>query len=341
MTDERFLVTGALGCIGSWTIRRLVSDGIDVVAYDLDREPSRWRTLLADDEINQVHFVVGDITDTEELESAVVAFGITHIIHLAGMQVPFVRARPLEGAITNVGGTVAVLETVRHHIDQIRGFVYASSAAVWGRISDYGPGYLTEGAPHRPHTLYGVFKEANEGTARIYWEDWGVPSVGLRPHVVYGPGRDQGSSSFPSKAILAATIGRPYQLRAQGRIQLQFADDVARLFIKCARSSPSGAATYDLGGPFVSLDELVAEIEYQIPTSVGRLTFGDEVWHVPEFNGARLEKDFGPIEWTPLRDGVRVSIALFRQAVAASRLDAISVIQSDALGQQSSGPPQH
>lgn len=335
MTDERFLVTGALGCIGSWTIRRLVREGIDVVAYDLNPEPDRWRALLTDEEIEHVHIVAGNVTDCEKLESSVVEFGITHIIHLAGMQVPLVRAKPLEGAITNVGGTVAVVETVRRRIDQIRGFVYASSAAVWGRTSDYRPGSFTQDAPHRPHTLYGVFKEANEGTARIYWEDWGVPSVGLRPHVVYGPGRDQGSSSFPTKAILAAAIGHPYQLRARGRVQLQFVDDVARIFIKCARSVQSGASTYDLGGPFAGLEELVTEIEHQIPASVGNLTFGDEVWQVPEFSGARLEADFGPIEWTPLRDGIRVSVELFRDAVAASRLDAIRVIQSDALGQRS------
>ena len=35
MSDERWLITGALGCIGAWTCRQLVREGHDVVAYDL------------------------------------------------------------------------------------------------------------------------------------------------------------------------------------------------------------------------------------------------------------------------------------------------------------------
>jgi len=33
-----------------------------------------------------------------------------------------------------------------------------------------------------------VYKQANEGTARVYWRENGVSSVGLRPYIVFGPG---------------------------------------------------------------------------------------------------------------------------------------------------------
>jgi len=52
----------------------------------------------------------GDIIDQAAFERAVVDNGITHIIHLAGLQVPFVRADPVQGARVNVVGTT--LDTI-------------------------------------------------------------------------------------------------------------------------------------------------------------------------------------------------------------------------------------
>ena len=73
-----------------------------------------------------------------------------------------------------------------------------------------------------------MFKQANEGTARIYWEDNGLASIGLRPcGIVYGPGRDQGNSSPPSKAMLAAAVGTDYHIPFRGQIVFSHASDVA------------------------------------------------------------------------------------------------------------------
>ncbi len=49
MTD-RFLVTGALGCIGAWTVRRLLAEGTDVVTYDLPGDPHRLRLVVDEQE---------------------------------------------------------------------------------------------------------------------------------------------------------------------------------------------------------------------------------------------------------------------------------------------------
>ena len=50
MTD-RFLVTGALGCIGSWTCRQLIREGADVVALDAGGSDHRLRQILEPDEL--------------------------------------------------------------------------------------------------------------------------------------------------------------------------------------------------------------------------------------------------------------------------------------------------
>ena len=94
---------------------------------------------------------------------------------------PFCKANPPLGAQVNVVGTVNVFEAVkaRRHINKV---VYASSAAVYDTADAYAANMpLPHDAALRPNTLYGVYKQANEGTARIYWQDDHVSSLGLRP----------------------------------------------------------------------------------------------------------------------------------------------------------------
>lgn len=323
MSSERFLVTGALGCIGSWAVKRLVDEGIPVTTYDLPGDPYRMRLIMDDGAIGRVNFQDGDITDDARFEQVVRDNGITHIVHLAALQVPFVRANPVLGARVNVVGSAIVLETVRKLSDQIAGLVYASSIAVYGSASDYPPGPLADDAPLAPVTLYGVTKEANEGWAAIYWQDYQVPSVGLRPFFVYGPGRDQGVSSTPTKAMAAAAVGRPYHISFGGVDTYQHADDVARVFIQAARTMPEGAPVYNLGGTLASVNDVIVAIERAAPESAGTITANTEPLFTPDgVEGKAIEGLLGRIDWRPLDDGVKDTIDILRAANSAGRLDA-------------------
>jgi nucleoside-diphosphate-sugar epimerase len=323
MTAERFLVTGALGCIGSWTVKRLADEGVPVTTYDLPGDPYRMRLIMDDEAIGKVTFAQGDITDEARFEEVVRENGITHIIHLAALQVPFVRANPILGTRVNVVGSAIVFETARKMADQIAGLAYASSIAVYGPASMYPPGPLADDASLAPATLYGVTKQANEGWAAIYWQDYQIPSVGLRPAFVYGPGRDQGVTSTPTKAMAAAAAGRPYHVSFGGTDTYHHADDVARVFIHAARTMPEGAPVYNLGGTVVSVAEVVAAIEAAVPESAGTITYASEPLFTPDgVQGQAIEALLGPSSWRPLADGVRDTIETFRTAAAAGRLDA-------------------
>ena len=321
-TGERFLITGALGCIGAWTVKRLVDEGVVVTTYDLPGDPHRLRLIMGDQALARVRFVEGDVTDAAAFERAVAEHGVSHVVHLAALQVPFVRADPVQGARVNVVGTAIVLETVRRHAAQVRGLVYASSIAVYGPAEAYPPGPLAHDAPLAPATLYGVTKEANEGYARIFWQDHRVPSVGLRPFFVYGPGRDQGVSSTPTKAMLAAAVGRDYRISFGGTAVYQHADDVAAVFIRAARTMPDGAPVYNLGGTTAGMAEVVAAIEAAAPEMAGRITYEPAPLFTPEgVDGRPLEDLLGPIAWRPLVDGIGRTIADFRQAARSGRFD--------------------
>jgi nucleoside-diphosphate-sugar epimerase len=322
MSDERFLVTGALGCIGAWSVKQLLDENVAVWTYDLPGNPHRLKLILDDAALARIHLVNGDITDAAAFEKTVVDNRITHIIHLAALQVPLVRADPIQGARVNVTGTTIVLETVKRHKEQVRGLAYASSVGVYGPIDMYPAGPLAHDAPHYPVNLYGVFKHANEDTARIYWQDYQVRSVGLRPCVVYGPGRDQGMTSTPTKAMAAAAAGRPYHISYGGTTVFQYAPDTAAVFVRAARTAPDNAPVYNLGGSVAPMSDIVTAIEEVAPEMAGKITYEPVTLPIPvTIDDVQVNAALGTIAWIPLIDGVKRSVEQFRAAIRDGRID--------------------
>jgi UDP-glucuronate 4-epimerase len=288
-------VTGAYGCIGAWTVATLVREDAHVVALDVGDDDARWRLIMSDDEAVRPIRVRGDITDLDGVQRALDEHGITHVVHLAALQVPFCKADPPLGASVNVTGTVNVFEAAKRH-ELSTPISYASSAAIYDEH-----GELT------PKTLYGVYKIANEGTARVYWQDHGVPSVGLRPFVVYGPGRDQGVTAAPTLAMNAAVRGEPYRIPFGGRTTLHYAPDVAAAFITAARMPPESAGAYNLGGEAVALSAVAEAIGEGIEVDEQPLPFAEQ-----------LPKPWFDARQTPLDEGIRQTMATFRAAAAVS-----------------------
>jgi nucleoside-diphosphate-sugar epimerase len=297
-----YLVTGALGAIGAWSLRSLVDRGQDVVTFDVGGSDHRLRLALTDDELAGLRREQGDITDLAALERVMDEHGVTSVIHLAALQVPFVRDDPIAGARVNVTGFVNVLEAVRRRGDGMGPVIYASSiAALPAEQATY------------PGTLYGVFKLANEGTAARYFEDYGVSSVGLRPHTVYGPGRDQGLTSAPTAAMAAAAEGGEFHIPFGGALQFQYSADAGEAFIRASEAVPEGAAVHNLDGDVVTVDDVIAAIERAAPEAAGRITGGGDPLPFPSSVDATsfIELVGGPVS-RPFEEGVAAAIAAFR-----------------------------
>lgn len=311
MTDPRFLITGAHGCVGAWVAHELVKGGHDVVTFDLSAEPRRLRLLLGG-AVASIPHVIGDITDLAALERTIDEYGVSHMIHLAALQVPLVRSDPPQGARVNVVGTTNVFEAASRY--GVEALVYASSVAAYD---------LDGTLLGHPSTLYGVFKRANEAMAEVYYTESGVSSVGLRPHTVYGVGRDQGLTSAPTTAMLAAAAGMPYAIPYGGVSQLQFAQDVARAFIAASLSGVQGATVHNLPGDAVPVADLVSTITALVPDA--EVTHEETILPFPAELDARsfvvLVPDY---RGTPLVDGVRMTIDRFRELLERGTISAPS-----------------
>ena len=97
---SRYLVTGAFGAIGVWTMRSLLDRGHEVVSFDIGEQAPRLPLALTPEQAASVTRVRGDIGDLNAVERALDEYAITHVIHLAALQVPFVRADPPPPAFT-------------------------------------------------------------------------------------------------------------------------------------------------------------------------------------------------------------------------------------------------
>jgi UDP-glucuronate 4-epimerase len=321
MAAEHFLVTGGTGCIGAWVTRQLLAEGSAVTLFSADETRDRLALVVPVEDLARLDAVVGDINDLELLDATARQRGVTRIIHLAALQFPFCTADPIRGARVNVQGTLTMFE-LAHRLD-IGRLVYASSAAVYGPKTHYAAEVLPADAELYPTSHYGIFKVANEQGARVWWDTHGVASIGLRPHSVYGAGRDQGVTSKPTLAMIAAAAGRPFHVDFAGAYQFQFAADVAAWFIAAARSDIPGANVFSLPGPIIAVADMVGAIEAIAPTSRGQITFGERLLPFPAaFDGQPIEAALGPVQTTPLADGVADTMTRYRAAIADGRVTA-------------------
>ena len=321
MNKESFLVTGAMGCIGAWVVRQLVQEGVATAVFDLATDPKRMRLLLSEEEIERVRFIQGDVTDLGAVQTAVTQTGATHVIHLAGLQVPFCRANPSLGAAVNVVGTVNIFQAVREAGAQVRGLSYASSLAALGPDSYYDERPIADDVRLRPDTLYGVYKMTNEHTARLYWQDWSVGSVGLRPYIVYGVARDQGLTSDIAKAILAVAARRPYHIKFGGTVALQYTADVAAMFIAAARAGYQGATACNLRNDVVRVAEFVDTLKTIRPGA--QVTYkADTLLPFPaDLDDSGLRAILGEVPHTRLATAIQETLAHFQMLIMERRVD--------------------
>lgn len=154
-----WMITGGAGYIGSHVVRALVADGQSVVVLD-DLSTGDPERLPAD-----VPLVRGSVLDRAVLDTVLREHQVRGIVHIAAKkQVGESVERPLWYYRENVEGLRTVLEAAVEA--QVRGFVFSSSAAVYG-MPDVD--LVTEQTPCEPMNPYGETKLAGE---------WLVAAVG-------------------------------------------------------------------------------------------------------------------------------------------------------------------
>lgn len=306
-SDRPVLVTGAAGCIGAAVVAGLIDGGKTPIVFDIADDRRRLRMLVDDTTAAAVTWVTGDIRDADAVTAVVRDHAVGAIVHLAAMQVPFCNADPVRGAGVNVVGHVNVFEAAR--AAGLRSIAYASSVAA-----------LAPAGSDWPATLYGAYKLADEAIADVYARNWGIASIGIRPHTAYGPGRDQGVTAAPTKAMLAAAAGVPFNIPFTGPIMMQHTEEIAAAFVRAALAEIEGAHVCDLAGADTDIAAIVAALDAVAPGHKVTAT-GNALPFVSGLDDAALRKLVGDWPTVDLDTGVHRTVAAFRTLLRTGHLE--------------------
>ena len=308
--SESVLVTGSCGFVGTWVLRSLLKQGRTVVGIDAHENPERWKRLLGS-QAKSVPFVPGSLLDRKLLERVFVDHGVTHVIHLAALLTPACQQDPFVGCEVNVLGSVALFEQAVK--SRVKGLSYASSLAVFGPEPDSDTS-VNVAPENRSPSFYGTFKKAVELIAEQYWMHSNLPSVGIRPHVVYGPERDQGLTAGPSLAARAAALEQSFQINYRGLVGYDYVEDVADAFVQTALHTPPGAVVVDLPSEPATVEQIVAAIEQAIPGSTSKITIDGPTLPRNDSPRDRVITQILP-DWKPtsISEGIRRTIEFYRQ----------------------------
>jgi UDP-glucose 4-epimerase len=295
----RVLITGGGGFLGAWLIKRLTAAGHDIRIFDMSHDRALLHDIAGPSVADVTDWISGDVSDAAQVTA--VAENCDGIIHLAGILTPACKADPIRGAQINLLGTLNVFSAAKEW--GIKRIVYASSAGV------YGP---TDGRTPFPTTHYGAFKLACEGSARAFWEDARIASIGFRPYIIYGAGREVGLTAGPSLACRAAARGEAYDIPYTGSAGLVHVDDVTAAFEAALMREPDGAHVFNLVGEVASNEDVVAAIREVVPdANIGINGPGLPITSTIEEGD--LRKVLFDLPRTGIRDGVRRTIDHYRQ----------------------------
>jgi nucleoside-diphosphate-sugar epimerase len=310
--EQRVLVTGCAGFLGSHLSERLVEQGHTVLGVDCfapyySRE-TKERNLERVRDDPRFALVELDLA-TEALEG--VMEGVDTVFHLAAQAgvVGSFGASFETYARNNVLATQRLLEAAANASPVA--FVYASSSSVYGNASIYPTSELSSRKPLSP---YGLTKVATEELAAVYLRCFGVPVIGLRYFTAYGP-RQRPDMAF-SRFFRCALSGRALPINGEGRQvrDFTFVDDVVAGTLAAAELGRPGRV-YNIGGG--SPVELLDAIAW-----IGELTGRDiELDRRPApvgeaqrtgCDGALARRELGFVPRTGLFDGLVAQLEWIR-----------------------------
>jgi UDP-glucose 4-epimerase len=254
--NQRALVTGGAGFIGSELVRQLDKRGFRVRVVDnlANGKRQNLEELLNDN----VELVVTDVRNASSMTSLFRDVDI--VFHLACLGVRHSIHSPVENHEVNATATLGLLNIARSN--GVGRFVYVSSSEVYGTARTVP---ITEDHPTLPMTVYGASKLAGEAYARAFWETYRYPTVVLRPFNAYGPRchHESDSGEVIPKFLLRCLAGKPMIIFGDGTQtrDFTFVTDTASGILAAGLSDESVGQTINLGtGKEIQIRELANTI---------------------------------------------------------------------------------
>ncbi len=306
-----YLITGGMGCIGSYVIHDFLNAGEKIVVYDFVHDLTIPKMVLTEEQLERFTFVQGDIADLPHLLRTVKAHEIDRIIHLASWQVPACNANPPRALKIVCEGTINMFEAAR--IFNLKRVVWASSVAVFGSPEDYDYQQIANDAPHFPKFIYGACKSLNERYATHYFDNYGVDIIGLRFTAVYGVGRTRGMSSFSTQMIESVALGQPYVSPfGDDAIDWQYVEDVSRSIVMSCICPSTKTRVFNVKGGIRPVKEGVAYLKKLAPDA--QITLEPGVFGISwDYDATPIAEEIGFTPAYTMEQGILKTFNRFRE----------------------------
>ena len=280
----KIMVVGSSGYIGRHVVKNLAAQGAEVIAFDLV-------PALAQPSVSGVPFVQGNMTNLDEVMSAILENGVQRIVALGYYMTPLLSPECrdlLNAARVNVIGVTNLFEAAR--LAKISRVVFASTVGIFGYQDGYGPEPIDENTePRAPKSLYGLMKLLNNGLAERYTKSYGIQIVKVHSAAVIGPG----NTAFSKRMVQDPAIGKPgfANWPSNGPRNIVGVGDIAQLYTKMALADAVKHNPYMGTGPSPTGSELAGIVKKYLPRA--EITF-DEKARVPawNFDNAKTVKEF-------------------------------------------------
>lgn len=310
MKQEKVLVTGGAGFIGSHLTENLLGAGYQVTVVDdlSTGNLANLQHLSANPNLEVLCFSVNNI---DRLRKA--CQGVAYVFHQAAIpSVPRSIADPIATNHANINGTLNVLIAAKD--SGVKKVVYASSSSVYGDTPTLPK---IEAMLPRPLSPYAASKISGEYYCAAFTASYGLPTASLRYFNVYGP-RQAANSAYAAVIPMFISLikqGKPPGIFGDGTQtrDFTFVKDVVNANILAAINPATGA--YNIGtGANISLNELAETILKMMgradlsPVYSGPRQ-GDVAHSLADISRAKVAFGYSP-EY-PLKDGLKMTIEVY------------------------------
>jgi nucleoside-diphosphate-sugar epimerase len=280
----KIMIVGSSGYIGRHVVKHLAAQGADVVAFDLVPTPPH-------SSVAGVPFIQGNMTNLEEVMSAILDHGIQRIVALGYYMTPLLSPECrdlLNAARVNIIGVTNLFEAAR--LAKIQRVIFASTVGIFGYQDGYAQEPIDENTePRAPKSLYGLMKLVNNGLAERYTNTYEIQVVKVHSAAVIGPG----NTAFSRRMIQDPALGKPgfANWPSSGPRNIVGVADIAQLYTKLALADEVKHDTYMGTGPSPTGREIANVVKKYLPNT--EIAF-DENARIPawNFDNSRAVKEF-------------------------------------------------